>query len=214
MDSVENKQQTIAEREARSAARRAALATAVAQIEAHLPDVGEPTARPVLLMLSGLPGSGKSYLARRLQPHLSATIIETDDVRHVLFPQPRYTGAENAWVYAVCHALIARLLAQGRSVIFDATNLIERKREILYHIAERTGAKLVIVRTVAPEDVIERRLLTRSQQNDPDNHSDANLAVYMKLRQTEEPIRRQHIVVDTTQDIDAAIHRILRICRT
>ncbi len=198
---------------ARQAAREMALAKAVATVEASLDVTGEPVAQPVLVLLCGLPGSGKSYLARLLRPHLSATIVETDHVRRILFAQPRHTGPESAWVYAVCHALIAHLLAGSRSVIFDATNLIEHNREHLYRLADRAQAKLVVVRTVAPENVIRQRLAGRSQRPDPWDHSDADVAVYEKMRPSEEPIRRPHLAIDTTQDIQQAVRRILRECR-
>jgi len=196
------------------AAREQALAKAVAAVEAALDLAGEPVAQPVLLLLCGLPGSGKSHLARLLRPHLSAAIVESDHVRRILFAQPRHTGPESAWVFAVCHALIANLLGRSRSVIFDATNLIEHNREHLYRLADRAQAKLVVVRTVASEDVIRQRLAGRSQHPDPLDHSDADVAVYERMRPSEQPIRRPHLVVDTTQDIQQAVRRILRECRT
>ena len=192
--------------------RRQSRAEALAAVEAHLPIAGMPVVHPVLVVLCGLPGSGKSYLARQLQPRLLATVVETDCIRRVLFPCPRYTGSESAWVYAVCHALLSQLLGQRRSVIFDATNLLERSRRSLYDIAEQARATLVIVHTVAPDDVIRQRLQTRQQQRDPDNNSEANLVVYEKLRLTEQPIRRRHLLIDTTQECEQSIHCIMCEC--
>jgi len=193
--------------------RERALAEAVARVEASLRSSGEAVARPVLVVLCGLPGSGKSYLARQLEPHLSAAIVETDFVRHTLFRQPRHTGRESAWVYAVCHALIAHLLEHSQSVIFDATNLIEHNRQTLYRIADRLRVKLVIVHTVASEEVVRQRLQDRVQRPNPNDYSEADFEVYTKMRASEEPIRRQHLVIDTTQDIQQAVWRILRECR-
>lgn len=168
---------------------------------------------PVLVLFCGVPGSGKSFLARRLQPHLQAVAIETDYVRRILLRRPTYSGPESAWVYAVCHALIAQLLTQRHNVIFDATNLVERNRQTLYGIADQAQAVLAVVHTVAPDDVIRRRLLERIAHPAGDNYSEADIAVYEGLRRSEQPIRRRFLEIDTTQDTDHSIQIILRWCR-
>jgi predicted kinase len=199
--------------EARRQQRAAALAAAAGKVEARLQLAGEPVACPLLVVFSGLPGSGKSYLARQVQPHLAATIIESDFVRRVLFPRPRYTGTESAWVYAVSHALIARLLGRSQSVIFDATNLLERSRQSLCRMAGDLQAHVVIVRTIAPDEVIRQRLLARCEHPDANNHSDATVEVYEKLQLTDEPMRGPHLAIDTTEDWRQSVQRILRECR-
>jgi uncharacterized protein len=196
-------------RRLRSAAR---LANAISRAEATLQPSGPPVTRPVFVVFSGLPASGKSFLARRLQPHLCAVIIETDHVRRVLFCRPRYTPPENAWVYNVCHHLIARQLEAGHPVIFDATNLVERHRQIIYAIADQHHASMVIIHTVAPEDVARQRMERRRQQMDENDKSDAGIAVYAMLQQTEQPIARSHLVIDTTEDTDLSVQRILQEC--
>ena len=211
MDSVTS--QALADKEQRQRSRERALAATVRTVAAHLPAAAPAAAQPGFVILSGLPGSGKSVLARRLQPQLPATIVETDHVRRLIYRAPSYTNAESAWVYVVCHTLIERLLSQSLSVIFDATNLVERNRATLYEIAGRCQSRMVIVHTVAPELVIEERMLRRSQRLDADDRSDAGMAVYLKLRETEQPIGQPHLVVDTSQDGEESLRRILYVCR-
>jgi predicted kinase len=191
--------------------RQAALQAAADEVEAALPGVAPTTRRPVLVLLSGLPGTGKSYLARRLAPLLKATVVETDSVRMLLYPQPQYTAGENFWVYRVCHEVIGRLLRRGVSVIFDATNLRERHRQILYQMADALGANLVLVRTTAPERVVRSRLHQRAIQPDPEDHSRADTTVYYRMYDAEEPMRRPYLTVDTSQDLSLAINAILRL---
>lgn len=178
-----------------------------------LGELPEPVSYPVLVVISGLPGSGKSYFSRKLAEQLPSVIVESDAVRKALFPLPNYGEAESHRVFLVCHHLIYDLLQRGRSVILDATNLEESNREQLYRIADSVRAKTVIVRVEAPEEVIKERLERRQAEPTPGEHSDAGWEVYRKMRLKVEPIRRQHFVVDTSRDISPVIAKVLREAR-
>ncbi|MBI5650830.1 MAG: ATP-binding protein [Chloroflexi bacterium] len=134
------------------------FADAVARVRADLICPAETLVAPVLIVISGLPGTGKSYLARRLAERLPSVIVQSDFVRKIILTRPTYARVENFYVHRVAHAVIEQLLRAGYRVISDATNLAEWHREKLYRIAERTGARVVIVRTVAPEEIVRARL--------------------------------------------------------
>ncbi len=163
-----------------------------------------PGSRAALVLLSGLPGDGKSYLAHRLAEASGAEIVESDAVRLRLTGEPRFTPAEHRRVFDVCHALIERLLGEGRSVIMDATNLVEVHRQAVYAIAERTGARLIVVRVEAPESTARRRLEERAARGE----GLADWAVRQRMRRTREPIPRPHQRVDTSGDISDAVKEI------
>lgn len=182
-------------------------------MEALLPQNPPTTAHPALLMLSGLPGAGKSYLAQRLAQRRPFVILESDRVRKALFPQPAYSSEESTLVHRLCRIMMERLLARGVNVIYDATNLSEFHRRFIYHLADRLGVKLVVVRTVAPEEVIKARLDMRKVDPSSDDASDADWEVYTRMLSSQEPIERPHLVIDTSQDIDEAVAKVLRQLR-
>lgn len=186
----------------------------VAKLEERLPNTDETTANPVLIMLSGLPGAGKSYLARGLREILPFVIIESDQVRKILFPECEYTGEESQWVHRTCHALMTKLLRKGVRVIYDATNLYERHRELVYQIADREGIRLIIVKVVASEQVVAQRLGKRHEHDRDDDVSDADWKVYRRMERSAEPIGRNYVVVDTSKDVDSAVTKLLRLIRT
>ena len=185
------------------------LSQSVAKIETLLlpPDV-ETTAYPVLIVMSGLPGSGKSHLSQRLAQQLSAVVIESDHVRKALFPEPTYSAQESTIVHRTCQRTMRRLLSKGVRVIFDATNLVEFQREVLYSLAERSGAALLIVRTVAPEQVIRERLEQRKDSTQ--SASDADWRIYRRMSKREQRIDRTHLCIDTSHDIDDAVRKIVK----
>jgi predicted kinase len=188
------------------------LEQAVSQAEVELvaADI-ETTAFPVLILMSGLPASGKSYLSEQICAQLPCVIIESDRVRKVLFPGPTYSAEESAIVHRACQQLMRRLLKRGVRVIFDATNLVEFHRELLYTLAERCGAQLLIVRTYAPEAVIRTRLEQRQARGN--STSDADWQVYRRMSESEQQIRRPHWSVDTSQDTQNAVHTIVKAAR-
>lgn len=79
-----------------------------------------------VIWLTGLPASGKSTLARRLQQRLAAggiptQLLDSDDLRRQLTPQPTYSQAERDWFYDTI-TFLAQLLAQnGVNVLIAAT---------------------------------------------------------------------------------------------
>jgi predicted kinase len=167
-------------------------------------------ARAVLIVVSGLPGTGKSYFSRRMAQRVPLAIVETDVMRKVLFPIPTYSGIESARLFRACHALIQDLLSKGIPVLFDATNLVESNRERLYNIAHKTNSKLILMRMDAPLDVVTQRLQRREDGNSVEDNSTADRSVYRRMASTVEPIRRNHFAVDTSMDIAPVIAKIAR----
>jgi predicted kinase len=166
---------------------------------------------PILLIMVGAPGTGKSHLVRLLSQRVPLRLVQTDQIRRRLVSHPTYTQEENRRVFYLAHRQIGRLLRAGENVVFDATNLYERRRRTLYRMAERNGARLLIVRTVAPDDIVAKRLQMRSTGADPGDLSEAGWEVYARMKGQYEEIQRPHLVVDTSAGIEPAIDRIARL---
>lgn len=164
---------------------------------------------PVLVVLVGPPGTGKSHLARRVAAHVPIRIVETDEIRRRIARPPTYSREESGRVYQTAHRQIGRYLREGQNVAFDATNLYERGRQTLYRIAERNGARLLIVQTTAPEQVVEERLHRRKLGAEPLDRSEADWEVYCRMKGELEEIKRPHMIVDTSQDLKPAINKIV-----
>ena len=173
----------------------------------QLPD---PEAQPALIVVSGLPGTGKSYFSRKLAERLPFLVLESDPLRKSLFPSPTSSVLESSRLFRAVHCLIEGLLRKGMPLILDATNLSERHRERLYNIAERLNARLILVRVEAPPDLVQERLKARSGQKKMEDNSDADWLVYQKMKPTAQKIRRNHYAVDTSRDITPVLNKIVR----
>jgi predicted kinase len=165
---------------------------------------------PPFVVLSGLPGSGKSHLAREIARRYPIAVLESDALRKALVKRPSYSQQESARLFAACHALLERLLARRIPVLFDATNLKEIHRRPLYDIAERTGAGLLVVEVRAGEDLVKRRMETRLDAQNPLDRSDATLDVYEMMRREAQPVEEPHITVESlADDVGVAVERVL-----
>lgn len=170
----------------------------------------EPEAQPSFIVVSGLPGTGKSYFCSKLAGRLPFLVLESDALRKSLFPSPTYTALESSHLFRTIHYLIEGLLRKGIPIILDATNLSERYRERLYNIAERLKVRLILVRVEAPADIVRERLKARSKRKGTEDKSDADWLVYQKMRPTVQKIHRKHYAVDTSRDIAPVLDKIVR----
>ncbi len=166
---------------------------------------------PILVALSGLPGTGKSHFAGELTELVHFIVLESDRVRKLLAPKPKYTPGEHARVFKACHLLIEDYLSQGCQVLFDATNLTESFRRPLYQISDRLSVPLALLKFTAPEETVRRRLRDRAAGLNPGNNSDADLLVYRRLAPYEETIQRPHFNVDSSTDISGTVIHIARL---
>lgn len=169
-----------------------------------------PVTYPVLVVLNGLPGTGKSYFARQIAERVPLAVLESDALRKVLVRSPSYTARENTQLFRALHEMIELLLARDVPVLLDATNTRESHRENLYEIARRHGARAMPVLLDAPEATVRQRLERRMNESPRGDSSDAGWPVYQRLLAAWEPIGREHLVVDTSGDIRPAVDDLAR----
>lgn len=136
-----------------------------------------------LLILSGLPASGKSTLKRTAQGFrdLEQAWISTDEIRCQVFPSYRevdelgiltdISQAANGEVYGIVHARLRARLAQGQTCIVDATSLNDAERKSYVEVAKEYGAayKVLILASLPqgvaqPEDTTEEEILQATLQ--------------------------------------------------
>jgi len=181
----------------------------VKRLTESLGQLPEPMVEPTFIVVSGLPGTGKSHFCSRLAERLPLLILESDALRKTLFPSPGYSPEESSRLFRACHLLIERLLKKGTPLILDATNLSERYRERLYSIADRLDVKLILVRVEAPAKEVRERLKARQGGRSP-GKSDADWEVYQRMKSAVQKIGRNHYAVDTSRDITPVLDKIVR----
>ena len=146
----------------------------------------------MIVIICGLPGVGKSTLAKNLAPLINSTILSSDKIRKELFSNPTYSPFERKLVYDVMIILAKYLNEAGCNCILDATFNREDSRLEIREKLQLTNRQFQIVECLCPEEVVISRL--KSRKND---YSDATIEVYQRMKKIYEPVKVDHIVVDT-----------------
>jgi aminoglycoside phosphotransferase family enzyme/predicted kinase len=189
-----------------------------------LGELEEPVKRPALVLVGGLPGSGKSTLGRSLAGAASFSVLRSDVIRKELAgvgesarPAPEfgtgiYTEAWTERTYAELLQRGERLLWQGGRVLIDANFRDDRQRQAFFDAARRWGVPVLFIHCHAAQEVTRTRLQSRWH-----DASDADWRIYERLDQTWQPVRpewrRITYVLDTSgplQDNETQLQTILR----
>lgn len=148
----------------------------------------------MLIIICGLPGSGKSSLARKLKSKLPAAYLNSDVVRKQIFKKPQYTEEEKRRVYSDIINQAEKMLREGKNVIVDATFYTRRYRQMMIETARSAGSGHCTILCTLPEDEIRKRLEMRERRGR--NPSDANFDIYLKLKERFEPIEGDFLEID------------------
>ena len=200
---------------------------------------GSPT-KPTLLLVGGLMGTGKSTLALALQRELGWALFSSDALRKRLagcdpaLPLPEAFGQgiySREWTRRTYEALVqeaGRALADGRSVLLDASFLERAERQAVARLAAQYRARTIFVECTCPRELLLQRLAQRwkarmeGQQEGvtaASNASDARpdlfdaQAACWEVFEPEEESGIEHLVVTTAQPLAASLEQVLAALR-
>lgn len=97
--------------------------------------------KPILAVMIGISGSGKSTYANGLKTSLNAQLVETDAIRLELTGNAE-DQTQNGKVFDIAKKRINDILSQGKNAIIDATSLSIRDRKDWIDIAKKNNAEV------------------------------------------------------------------------
>ncbi|WP_214319220.1 AAA family ATPase [Nonomuraea sediminis] len=161
----------------------------------------------MLVVMSGLPGVGKSSIAAGLGRRLGAPVLSVDPVEAAMWragvarDQPTGLAA-----YVVVETLAAEILALGQAVIVDAVNDVAQAREMWHDLAGRRGVALRFVQVVCPDPGLHRRRL-ESRERGIDGFPEPTWASVEARRANFDAWDGERLMLDSLAPIDANVQR-------
>ncbi len=160
------------------------------------------TAGQRLITVCGLPGVGKSSVAKAVTDRLGCTRLRTDVVRKELISEPTYSEAETERVYTEFLNRAEQRVTAGESVVLDATFRKQTQRKRAQTLGVELDVPFTLIHVVCDDDVVEQRIRIR------EDISDADVSVYRQLKSEFEPIQLPHETIDNSGTREATKKQI------
>jgi predicted kinase len=149
--------------------------------------------KQILLMITGLPGTGKTTFALALAKQLQFVHFNSDMLREELGLKGRYDAATKQLIYTTLLMRVEEVLRQGKSVIVDATFYKETLRAPFVQAADQFAVPVIWIELRAAAPTIKERV----GQERP--YSEADYEVYLRIEKDYEPLERKDLVFWTDQ---------------
>jgi predicted kinase len=153
-----------------------------------------------VIIILGLPGSGKSFLASKLAERISALYVSSDQIRNKTIPNKTYTEKEKKEVYNTMLSILEQSFAKNKNLVFDATFYTADLRELFLKKCKELRIEYYLIEVIAEPSLIIKRLSKKR----PD--SDADLTIYEKIKKQFEAVKEAHLILESRENnIDAML---------
>ncbi len=167
--------------------------------------------------MAGLPGTGKTTLARELAARTSGRVVSKDDVRHALFAPAEiaYSSRQDDFCLQVMLETAGFLLQKdgSRTIFLDGRPFSLRYQiENVVNAAASLHQNWRILECVCPEEIVRRRLEEHAAGG---GHpaGNRNFQLYLEVKARFEAITLPKTVIDTSGPLDVSIERGLAAIR-
>jgi predicted kinase len=148
----------------------------------------------MMVIVTGLPGSGKSYFARRLSKRLNLEYIGSDETRKDMEAMGKYGKEDKQQVYDRMEFLAEKSLRERRDLILDATFIKKNLRQQFIALALKRNSAYCMIWIEAAEELIKKRVSVKRDD------SEADFQVYLKLSKEFESPKPPYLKLQSEQD--------------
>lgn len=168
--------------------------------------------KPLLVMMYGYPGSGKTYFARQLAEFLGMAHLQADRIRHELFEKPRHDQEEDSVVSHLMDYMCEEFLKSGVSVVYDAGVVRISQRRALRDLTRRLKANHVLIWLQIDKQSAYERTIRRNKRKLDDKYaadlSQSELDSF--VRQMQNPSHEDYFVISGKHTFDTQKSAVIK----
>ncbi len=159
----------------------------------------------MIVIVSGLPGSGKSFFAERLSKKLNAEYISSDRTRKALNASGLYTFSDKLAIYLAMAESVRKTVRHEKTAVVDATFYHHTMRDFFKQIAGEESVPIYFILIETDERVARQRLsLNRTD-------SEADFGVYLTIKSQFEKYDFPHLKLFSSNDnIEEMLSKAIR----
>ena len=147
----------------------------------------------MIVIVFGLPGSGKSYFASKFAKVINAGYINSDMIRKEIFKERVYSDEEKSSVYDNMLKQMKDSVKQKKNLVLDAT--FHKKDIRKMFVDEMKGKGGISFIEIQADENTTRERLKRSRP-----YSEADFDVYKLISRQNEPLGEPHLILKSTND--------------
>jgi len=155
----------------------------------------------MIIVVFGLPGSGKTYFSEHLAAEINAVHLNTDKIRIKYNKQGQYDEKSKQYVYDMLKQEMVKALQHSNEVIVDGTFYKHSKRIQFIEKAQEQQQSIQFIEIKANENIIKQRLKNR------DGISDADYKVYQQIKCMFEPLESPHLELWSDDTINTMVKK-------
>jgi predicted kinase len=165
----------------------------------------------MLIAFAGLPGTGKTSIARELARRLHATYLRIDTIEQAIVSCGNIDPIMEEG-YETAYRVAAENLRIGQRVVADSANTLEITREAWAEVAREADVQLINIEIICSDEAEHRRRVETRSSDIPDLVQ----PTWDKVKNREcHPWTQPRIVIDTAKhSIEEAVAAILNELET
>jgi len=168
----------------------------------------------MIVLMAGLPGTGKSTLARALAARLGGSVLSKDDIRHAIFSPAdvEYSTAQDDFVMEIMLGTAAWILTKKpKRIVFLDGRTFSRRYQIdrVIGAAEAVQQPWRILECVCSEESARSRIELQAATGEHPA-GNRNIDLYIDVKAHFEAIVLPKTVIDTDQSLEECVDRVLQ----